>query len=157
MAFSVFSIFMFIISIIFVPISLIFLWFSLEHWLSHVDEQSYMIYLIYLIHFELILDPWSLILDPWSLILDPWSGDPWSSFSRKTFFSPIATMWHFSLDPRFHRVTYKNCANQCKQTKWQQRSGKNRSAMRTCVAYEAIGSLIWFECMTNFGQYIHVK
>ena len=143
MAFSVFSIFMFIISIIFVPISLIFLWFSLEHWLSHVDEQSNMIYLIYLIHFE--------------LILDPWSGDPWSSFSRKPLFSPIATMWHFSLDPRFHRVTYKNCANQCKQTKWQQRSGKNRSAMRTCVAYEAIGSLIWFECMTNFGQYIHVK
>ena len=22
---------------------------------------------------------------------------------------------------------------------------------------EAIGSFIWFECMTNFGQYIHVK
>ena len=76
MAFSVFSIFMFIISIIFVPISLIFLWFSLEHWLSHVNEQSNMIYLIYLIHFELILDPWSLILDPWSLILDPVILDP---------------------------------------------------------------------------------
>ena len=61
MAFSVFSIFMFIISIRSVPISLIF--FS--------NQSCLLINLIYLIHFE--------------LILDPWFGDPWSSihfFSR---------------------------------------------------------------------------
>ena len=31
------------------------------------------------------------------------------------FFSPMASIWHFSLDPMFHRVTFKNWANQCKQ------------------------------------------
>ena len=31
-------------------------------------------------------------------------GNTWQIFSS------IATMWHFSLDPKFHRVTFKNCA-----------------------------------------------
>ena len=42
------------------------------------NQTCLLIYLIYLIHFELILDPRSSVLGPWSLILDPWSGDPWS-------------------------------------------------------------------------------
>ena len=63
-----------------------FLLFSLEHtrdlyWVTLMSNQSrLLIYLIHLIHFELILDPW------WSLILYSliqWSGGPWSSFSRK--------------------------------------------------------------------------
>ena len=50
------------------------------------NQTCLLIYLIYLIHFELILDPRSsvlgprsLVLDPWSLILDPWSLIQWSS------------------------------------------------------------------------------
>ena len=67
-----------------------FLLFSLEHtrdldWVTLTSNQSrLLIYLIHLIHFELILDPWSLIR--WYLILYSliqWSGGPWSSFSRK--------------------------------------------------------------------------
>ena len=36
---------------------------------------------------------------------------------------PWATV-DFSLDLMFHRVTFKNCVNQCRQTKWRQRSEK---------------------------------
>ena len=87
-AFSVLRIFIFIIFVILVPISLIFFYFrlSIQEILTKprrcMSNQSCpIIYFIYLINFELILDPWFLILDPRSLI--QWSGDPWSSFSRK--------------------------------------------------------------------------
>ena len=58
------------------------------------------------------------------------------------FYAPIAAnliatdsyghTWRFffadrdnvALHPRFHRVTFKNCANQYKQTEWRQRSEK---------------------------------
>ena len=59
------------------------------------NQSCLLIYLIYLIHFELILDPWSLILDPWSLILDPWSLIPDSviQWSLIQFFQETEKKW----------------------------------------------------------------
>ena len=44
------------------------------------NQTCLLIYLIYLIHFELILGPRSSVLGPRSSVLDPWSLilDPWS-------------------------------------------------------------------------------
>ena len=50
------------------------------------NQPCLLTYLIHLIHFEPILDPWSLILDPWSgdpWSLIRWSSDTWSSFSSQ--------------------------------------------------------------------------
>ena len=115
-AFSVLSIFIFIIFVILVPISLIFFYFrlSIQEILTEprrcMSNQSCPIININLFNLfnSFWTDPWSLILDPRSSILDPrssiqWSGDPWSSFSRKKLavdykikWSAISAIWRIS-------------------------------------------------------------
>ena len=83
-AFSVLSIFIFIIFVILVPISLIFFYFrvSLQEILTEprrcMSNQSCPIININLFNLfnSFWTDPWSLILDPRSSILDPQSNDP---------------------------------------------------------------------------------
>ena len=47
---------------------------------------------------------------------------------------PLWATVDFSLDLRFHRVTFKKCVNQCRQTKWRQRSEKNVACCHNCAA-----------------------
>ena len=65
-AFSVLSISIFIISIKFVPIALIFAWAYGRSWLSHVDEPSLMPINLFDLFDSFWTDPWSLIR--WSLV-----------------------------------------------------------------------------------------
>ena len=106
--------------------SLIFALAYGRSWLSHVDEQSMtpinlFNLFVYLIHFELILNPWSLILDPWSLILDSVILDPifqGNPLQNDIQFHPVHFLLSYfnSTIPRL-QTNYNYSANQVLTTK----------------------------------------
>ena len=75
-----------------------------------------------------------------------------SHFRHRSLGHTLQTMWHFSLDPRFHRVTYKSCANQCKQRKWQQRRRKNCWLLPLFCNWSAPGSVLKSGIIEIYGR-----